>query len=108
MKRLTTLALAASLTACTSLSPEGQKVRLTKLPQEVAGCRFLGQVTVNGLKADLRNHAATALLAGTDKLLDLLADLWEAAEKTRLERFAAWRMEGEAEMHAVLRRLGDL
>lgn len=37
-----------------------------------------------------------------------LIDLWEAAEKMRLERFHWVPGKGEAEMHSVLRRLGDL
>lgn len=41
-------------------------------------------------------------------ILRALADLWEAAEKTRLERFHSVPGKGEAEMHSVLRRLGDL
>ncbi len=38
----------------------------------------------------------------------LLTELWAAAEKTRAERFDSVPGEGEAEMHSVLRRLGDL
>lgn len=60
------------------------------------------------LREILASDESNAAISGTDHLLDLLADLWEAAEKMRLERFHSVPGKGESEMNSVLRRLGDL
>jgi hypothetical protein len=49
VKRLTTspllLALLVAPPGCTTLSPDAASVRLTRNPQDVAGCRVVGQVS---------------------------------------------------------------
>ena len=45
------------LTACASLTPEGEKVRITTNPQATAGCTFIANVK-GQFDADLRNEAA--------------------------------------------------
>lgn len=58
--------LLTTLPACTSLSLRGEKVRLTKVPADVADCRAVGDVQAdppfvgpNDWKNKLKNQAAS-------------------------------------------------
>ncbi len=55
--RLGVLLEVLALTACASLTPEGEKVRITTNPQATAGCTFVANVK-GKFDADLRNEAA--------------------------------------------------
>jgi hypothetical protein len=78
--------LILSIFACSSLTPEGERVRITVNTQATAGCNFLGKVK-GKYDNDLRNEAAklgaNLVWNETEAMHDTGPRIWQHGEAYR-------------------------